>query len=328
MTNIYEFDASTLETVGTPFKGHTKLVTGLALSFDDALLASASFDNTIKLWAFESRQLLASFHVQDIFRLILSPNSHQLAYTTYTEDGYKICVCDTPPKILTQARNIARTKSNLDHLLHFHATRPPVGYRRPPIPIAPRPPPTRDPQQPAFRRLTKFLHFSRANAVPHIQPRDPLDFPATLPLPSNRIRGESVPSTSLPGGSTFFNPTRSSSVKGKQKAGVLKRKPIKVVDVPLGQATYADAVGVDDGYRPYVVFFCLSWFQKKEKKPEPQIVYDDEFDDDDDEEENVPVVPPRVQHEEIELQPMASRSQPEAGPSRLAATNHAETRSS
>jgi hypothetical protein len=61
-----------------------------------------------------------------------------------------------------------------------------------------------------------------------------------------------------------------------------------------------DAVGIDDGYRPYVVFFCLSWFQKK-KKPQPQpVVYDDEFDgDDDEEEENVPVpvaVPPRYNY--------------------------------
>ncbi|KAG2747876.1 hypothetical protein P692DRAFT_20657367, partial [Suillus brevipes Sb2] len=76
---IYEFDGSTLETVGTPFEGHTNLISGLALSFDDALLASASYDNTIKLWAFESRQLLASFHVQHVFRLVFSPNSHQLA---------------------------------------------------------------------------------------------------------------------------------------------------------------------------------------------------------------------------------------------------------
>ncbi|KAG1859346.1 hypothetical protein DFJ58DRAFT_288432 [Suillus subalutaceus] len=68
--------------------------------------------------------------------------------------------------------------------------RPPAGHRRPPIsaiPIAPRPLPTRDPQQPTFLRLSKFFHFSpRANAVPvcHIQPRDPLDVPAALPLPS------------------------------------------------------------------------------------------------------------------------------------------------
>ncbi|KIK35040.1 hypothetical protein CY34DRAFT_96850, partial [Suillus luteus UH-Slu-Lm8-n1] len=50
---IYEFDASTLETVGTPLEGHTKGIVGLALSSGGALLASSSHDNTIKLWAFE-----------------------------------------------------------------------------------------------------------------------------------------------------------------------------------------------------------------------------------------------------------------------------------
>ncbi|KAG1759754.1 hypothetical protein EDD22DRAFT_125982 [Suillus occidentalis] len=255
---------------------------------------------------------------------IFPPKSLLRLVYAFSQHVYCSCAHNIP------LQNIARTKSNLDHLLQSHATHPPAGSRRPPISIAPRPPPTRDPQQPAFRRLSKFLHSSRSNAVParHIHPRDPLDFPATSPLPSNRFRGECAPSTSLPGGSAFFNFTRSSSGKGKQKAGVPKRKPIKVVDVPLGQATYADAVGVDDGYRPYVVFFCLSWFQKKEKKPKPQPVYDDEFDDDDDEEENVPAVSPRVQHEEIELKPITSQAQPGAGPSRLAATNHAETRSS
>jgi hypothetical protein len=44
-----------------------------------------------------------------------------------------------------------------------------------------------------------------------------------------------------------------------------------------------DVVGVDDGIRPFVLFFCLSWFQKKEKKQEPRPVYDDEVDDDDEE---------------------------------------------
>jgi hypothetical protein len=43
---------------------------------------------------------------------------------------------------------------------------------------------------------------------------------------------------------------------------------------------------VDDGIQPFVLFFCLSWFQKKEKKQEPRPVYDDELDDDE-EEENV-----------------------------------------
>jgi WD40 repeat protein len=109
---IYEFDASTLKTVGTPFEGHTKHVRGLALSFGGALLASASDDDTIKLWAFESRQLLASFDVRNPGVLILSPDSRKLAYTTSTTvppsnsdldyptfTVYKICICDTPPDV-------------------------------------------------------------------------------------------------------------------------------------------------------------------------------------------------------------------------------------
>ncbi|KAG1813988.1 uncharacterized protein BJ212DRAFT_1578158 [Suillus subaureus] len=65
---IYEFDASTLKTVRAPFKGHT----GTIISFYD----------TIKLWTFESRQLLGSFDVQNTpFTLALSPDSRQLVYT-------------------------------------------------------------------------------------------------------------------------------------------------------------------------------------------------------------------------------------------------------
>ncbi|KAG2068949.1 hypothetical protein BDR04DRAFT_1102344 [Suillus decipiens] len=76
--SIYEFDASTLETVRAPF-GHTKFVTSLALSFDGALLASAPLrDHTIKLWAFESRQLLASFDIQNVHHLTFSPDSCQI----------------------------------------------------------------------------------------------------------------------------------------------------------------------------------------------------------------------------------------------------------
>jgi WD40 repeat protein len=101
---IYEFNGSTLETVGASFQGHTNLITGLGLSFDQTLLASASIDNTIKLWAFESRQLLASFDVQNIFGLVLSPNLRQLAYTIYTKDDNNICICDIPQKVLAQAR--------------------------------------------------------------------------------------------------------------------------------------------------------------------------------------------------------------------------------
>lgn len=81
----------------------------------------------------------------------------------------------------------------------------------------------------------------------------------------------------------------------------------------------ADVVGVDDGQRPYMLFFCLSWFQKKEKKREPRPVYDDKLEDDEKDKDVLDAValPPRDQHEDIELKTMISQSQLEAGPSRL-----------
>jgi WD40 repeat protein len=99
---IYEFDAtSTLETVGASFKGHTEIINALALSSDDTLLSSASRDDTIKLWDFESRQLLASFHVQNPRTLIFSPDSRKLAYTIAYKDDNNIYICNTPVDILT-----------------------------------------------------------------------------------------------------------------------------------------------------------------------------------------------------------------------------------
>jgi WD40 repeat protein len=96
---IYEFDVSTLETVGASFKGHTDTICGLALSFDGALVASASEDGAIKLWAFESRQLLASFHARLRYMspLILSLDCGQLTYAR----GPDIYICKIPPDSLT-----------------------------------------------------------------------------------------------------------------------------------------------------------------------------------------------------------------------------------
>jgi WD40 repeat protein len=101
-TMIHEFDASTLKTVGAPFK-HTSSIGGLALSFDCALLASFS-DRTIKLWAFESRQLLASFDVESPRTLVLSPDSRQLAYTSFHDA--KIHICDIPANILASIESV------------------------------------------------------------------------------------------------------------------------------------------------------------------------------------------------------------------------------
>jgi WD40 repeat protein len=93
---IHEFDASTLATVRLPFEGHTERVISLALSFDGAFLASAGADDTVKLWAYQSRQLLASFDIPNLITLVLSPDSRQLVYSTYTENDYKIYICNTP----------------------------------------------------------------------------------------------------------------------------------------------------------------------------------------------------------------------------------------
>lgn len=124
---IYELDASTLKTVGTPFKGHTELVTGLALSFDQALLASASNDNTIKLWDCESHQLLASFDnwYSPNSILVFSPDSRQLAYTTWAEACHcNICICD----VLAQASTSTDPPSpNPDSRQSVAALQPPPG---------------------------------------------------------------------------------------------------------------------------------------------------------------------------------------------------------
>jgi WD40 repeat protein len=108
-TTIYEFNASTLETAGVPFKGHTEVVRGLALSFDSALVASASGDDTIKLWAFESRQLLASFHVLYPAFLIFSPDTHILTYTTRSD--FNIYICNTPSNVLAVIGPAAEERS-------------------------------------------------------------------------------------------------------------------------------------------------------------------------------------------------------------------------
>jgi WD40 repeat protein len=76
-------------------------------TFDGDLLASTSRDDTIKLWAFESRQLLASFHILPPDLVIFSPNSRQLVYTSYDD----ICTCNIPPSILASIRPAAEVQS-------------------------------------------------------------------------------------------------------------------------------------------------------------------------------------------------------------------------
>jgi WD40 repeat protein len=212
LNTIYEFDALTLEIVGAPFKGHTHTIYGLALSFDCALLASAS-RHTIKLWAFESRQLIASFDQhRDIDLFIFSPKSHQLAYTNWGETS--IYIYDPTPDILSNIRPAQEAQPTVCFPLHVSicwcansfscrprkimiystyvhlpiystsflplsqsdATRR-AARRNPTIVSVPRtlrPPSTIRPKQRLIRYLHKFLPF-RSPPVREDEPRDPLD---------------------------------------------------------------------------------------------------------------------------------------------------------
>ncbi|KAG2073591.1 WD40 repeat-like protein [Suillus decipiens] len=154
---ISEFGASTLKTVGAPFKGHTNIIRDLALSPDCILLASSSSDDTIKLWAFESRQLLASFDVKSPWNLVLSPDSRQLAYTTLIDTN--IYICNIPANILTS-----------------------IGLAEEPQPSTSKSEHPRDPH-PLCRFLRKLLPSPCTDVVLTDEPHNPLDFPATSPLP-------------------------------------------------------------------------------------------------------------------------------------------------
>ncbi|KAG2748840.1 hypothetical protein P692DRAFT_201865968 [Suillus brevipes Sb2] len=162
--------------------------------------------------------------------------------------------------------------------------------------------------------------------IPGQRRNKPLNYQRTIYSTSPVAYAENPSSSRSLHLGTFFDGIRSSSdKKGKHKEHQSKRHAPQVVDVPLGIATPGDAVGEDDGVRPYVLFFCLSWFQKKKKKPDPPpVVYDDEFDGDESEHAVVgaPIPVPRTQldtHKEMKLTPKTFfQSQPEAGPSRLA----------
>ncbi|KAJ8585889.1 WD40 repeat-like protein [Rhizopogon salebrosus TDB-379] len=228
---IYEFDSSTLETIGAPFEGHTDVIYGLALSFDGALVASTSDDNTIKLWAFESRQLLASFYVLNPYTLTLSPGSRQLAYTTGDEN--KIFICNTPPEVLASIglapENNVTTPGNstLRDPLNFDAPRRRANVRRNPAaspvlsfpPRLQRPLPTRELQQRVFlRRLRKLLptspHPSAVSLTQDGQPRDLLN--KTVPHSQPQLEYAGLPRVFFDGSETTYPPRRAANAGSQQ----------------------------------------------------------------------------------------------------------------
>ncbi|KAG2070937.1 YVTN repeat-like/Quino protein amine dehydrogenase [Suillus decipiens] len=230
-TTIYEFDASTLKTVGAPFKGDTDFITNLALSHDSVLLASSSFD-AIKLWAFQSRQLLASFDVTfQILSLVLSPDSRQLAYTNW--DNTNIYICNIPANVLASIGLAEEPQPSFDVIPRPVHCKPVI------VPIVssiPRPLPTRDPR--TFKQFLRNLLSSRMDTVRTGVPRDPLDFPATSPLPRPLINPNGN-SRSTPAPLTTQSPFTSHSHRLSMRWPFRTRQAlpaIDVVDVPLAPA--------------------------------------------------------------------------------------------
>ncbi|KAJ8589987.1 WD40 repeat-like protein [Rhizopogon salebrosus TDB-379] len=268
---IYEFDSSTLETVGTPFEGHTGDVSGLALSNDSTLLASASFDRTIKLWAFESRQLIASFDDTLAYSLALSPDSHKLAYTTFNHGPPNIYIYDIPPNILASVWPAQEAVKTIEHEHsqpsdQLKACDPADATRRPAA-VSRRPrrrSPAIYPQQPTFiHQLRKLLPSSfRRNRSPvhYDERRDLLNVPAPSRLsPSGPPSGQAA--THVHSGVDYDeNPRRTSapaitqssataSAIGKAQRCLLSwwssnigRTPVSIVDVPLAPGRLRTAI--------------------------------------------------------------------------------------
>ncbi|KAG2747197.1 YVTN repeat-like/Quino protein amine dehydrogenase [Suillus brevipes Sb2] len=245
-SKIHEYEASTLKTVGAPFN-HTSRISGLALSSDCVLLVSSSYP-TIKLWAFESRQLLASFHVESPRTLLLSPDSRQLAYTTWFDA--KICICNIPANILANIESISKSKH--PDILNSDATRRTVRRKpviipvRSPISHPPRPLHSSDPHT-FLRSLHKLFSSSSTDSTV------PLQFPATSPLPRPLINPDENSQTPAPTATQpsaiNFSPTLPSRLLRLWPLQTNHASP-NIIDVPLApgklRIATAGAPGDDD----------------------------------------------------------------------------------
>ncbi|KAG2741934.1 TolB, C-terminal domain-containing protein [Suillus brevipes Sb2] len=233
--SIYELDALTLKTVGAPFK-HTSSIS-YTLSSDCHLLASSCYD-TIKLWAFESRQLLASFDVEFPRTLVLSPDSRQLAYTTPNEAN--IYICDIPADILANIESSDATRRTVRRKPVIIPVTSPISRPLRPLPTTH--------SYTFLHSLRKLFPFSRTDVAHTDELSNSLDFPATSPLPRSHIPRTSAPPT-----------THSSAINNSPTlpSRLLRMWPLQtnhasptIVDVPLApgklRVAAAGAPGDDD----------------------------------------------------------------------------------
>lgn len=77
--------------------GHTNGVHSVVVSPDGKLLASGSYDNTVKLWEIESRKEIASLtgHTSHVYSVAFSPDGKLLASGSH---DYKVKLWDVVKK--------------------------------------------------------------------------------------------------------------------------------------------------------------------------------------------------------------------------------------
>ncbi|OAX33242.1 WD40 repeat-like protein [Rhizopogon vinicolor AM-OR11-026] len=284
---IRSWDTSTLKPASNPWTGHDKIIYHIILNPTGTLLASASHDHTVRLWQLSTGTEVARYeHSNYVFRVAFSVDGCFI----FSSDNKTILQWEIPEDVLVAASGdpVAAEVNTKDPKSHLDREIP--GQR--------------------LNMAHRRIEMPRREAAHSV-----------LPFHANTGR---TPSIRLHGVKNFFDRMRpSSDTKGKQKDRRAEREALEVVDVPFAPATYRDYVASEeDGIRPYSLLFCLSWFQKKEKKPDPPPqVYDIDLMNCEQEEDPLDVpIPTRVRfvrQEDIGLTPMASQSQPEAGPSRL-----------
>ncbi|KAH7318910.1 hypothetical protein B0J17DRAFT_605653, partial [Rhizoctonia solani] len=83
-SDIYILGAHTLQIVHGPWKGHTDLVTSIAVSPDDLCIASGSYDATIRVWKSQSGKLVIepmNAHPDRVTSVAFSPDGTRLVST-------------------------------------------------------------------------------------------------------------------------------------------------------------------------------------------------------------------------------------------------------
>ncbi|KAJ8579800.1 WD40 repeat-like protein, partial [Rhizopogon salebrosus TDB-379] len=248
---IRSWDTSTWTQAGHPWTGHGNHINEIILNPAGTLLASASDDHTVRLWQCGSGIEVSRYeHSAEVWRIAFSVDE---CFVFVACTNGKTLQWEIPKDVLAVAHDALPRKIEAG-------------------------PPQRKQKNTKYfdREIPRQRRIMVVGHTPHIARIRP---GVTHSRFQSSADANSFSYTRLHAVQRFFNRTQpSADTKEKQGRRLTRRTP-EVIDVPLGQATVGDYVaGEEDGVRPYSLFFCLGWFQKTEKTPDPpRQLYDDEL---------------------------------------------------